>query len=138
LFVVAALSTGTYGARKVGKVRKFGRGATTIPRWIAVRQVRVRLFLTGIDPAFDGFHRGVIAVLAQIAIGFTGADQLDNDSFLIEPVAGDHPAHTERHRIERLIALAARRIAQLRDDAIKSDSGVSSTPKWLGLREERS
>src|SRR5262249_22981468 len=68
---------GPLGIRKVRKVRKVGMiggWGAVIPRYLAIRQIRVRLFLAGPYSALDGFHRGAVAMLAQIFVCIAGIE----------------------------------------------------------------
>src|SRR5262249_9918569 len=62
LLATGPLFSSLYGG-KVRKVRKVRICCAVAARGVAVRQVRVRLLLAGLDPTLDGFHRGAVTVL---------------------------------------------------------------------------
>src|SRR5262245_35035871 len=130
LLAAGPLFSGPYGG-KVRKVRKVLCCAVAA-RGVAVRQVRVRLLLAGLDPTLDGFHRGPVTVLTQIFVCIAGAKQRFGNSLFVDPPSRSHPAHAKGHGIERFVALAVWGSAEFGYNTVERRGSVSLTARAVG------
>ena len=83
------------------------------------------LFPASFNSALDGFHRGAMTVLAQVLVCIAGAEQRVSHGFFVDPVARDHPTHTEGHGIERLVTLTVRGGAEFGGRTVKRRCRIS-------------
>src|SRR5262245_58578815 len=92
----------------------------------------MRLLLPRFNAAPDGFHRGAVAVLAQVLVGIAGTEESVGHSLFVNPAARNHSSKPQCDGIERLVTFADRGGTEFGDGTIERCCSISLAARAVG------